>query len=122
LIDQRLRKGSVPAAGAVVRKRKFGRQRRIDAINATVLASPPRIRVGFPGANAPGLRNRLRLLTDIGQPRGVLALSCLNQKATLCCSAMRTERTDGRAEDFGLRLQLKARTQKQRQIFYLNRL
>ena len=52
---------------------------------------------------AAGLRNRLRRLTDIGQPRVVLSLSCLNQKSTLCCSAMRTLRTAGRAagnEDF----------------------
>jgi hypothetical protein len=52
---------------------------------------------------AAGLRNRLRRLTDIGRPRVVLSLSCLNQKSTLCCSAMRTLRTAGRAagnEDF----------------------
>jgi hypothetical protein len=53
---------------------------------------------------AAGLRNRLRHLTDIGQPRVVLSWSCLNRKSTLCCSAIGTWPIAGRVaghKDFG---------------------
>jgi hypothetical protein len=75
----------------------------MDAANAVELATAPCIRVAFFAPMRRGIEASPALPDDIGQPRVVLSLSCLNQKLTLCCSAMRTWRIPARAvgnEDF----------------------
>ena len=106
-------------------QRKFGRRRRMDAANAVELATAPCIRVAFFAPMRRGLRHRLRCLTTLASL--VWIYHCLarirNQRYAVRqwgLGASRREPWETRIS--ALSIQLKARTQKRRQIFYLNRL